>query len=66
MKIIKFLILLLLPFFLFSQEKDEIPVVDFVKGDYPMNKSVKILYDKYWKPTINIDSALYYREIKIL
>ena len=43
---------LLISFFSFSQE--EITVIDFVKGDYPFDKKVKILFDKDWRPTVNI------------
>ena len=46
----------------FSQE--EISIIDFVKGDYPLNKKVKILYDKDWRPVIAIDSVDYYKIVK--
>ena len=52
---------LLISFFSFSQE--EITVIDFVKGDYPFDKKIKILFDKDWRPTIIKDSAEYYRLI---
>ena len=52
---------LLISFFSFSQS--EIPVIDFVSGDYPMQEKVRINFDKDLRPTINIDSTLYYRLI---
>ena len=63
MKNIKLLIfILLLPFFTFSQE--EITIIDFASGDYPVGEKVKILYDKDWKPVTEIDSADFYRTVK--
>ena len=55
-------LLFFISFFSFSQE--EIPVIDFASGEYPIGEKVKIYFDKDWKPIINIDSALYYRLIK--
>ena len=43
----------------FSQE--EIQVIDFASGDYPLNKKLKMLFDKDWKPTMVIDSASFFR-----
>ena len=57
--------LLFLLFFIsfcsFSQE--EIPTIDFTKGDYPIGEKVRINFNKDQRPTMNIDSALYYRLI---
>ena len=57
--------LLFLFFFIsiFSFSQEDIPVIDFTKGDYPIGEKVRINFDKDWRPTINIDSALYYRLI---
>ena len=55
-------LLFFISFFSFSQE--EIPVIDFASGEYPIGEKVKIYFDKDWRPIINIDSALYYRLIK--
>ncbi len=52
---------LLISFFSFSQE--EIQVIDFASGDYPLGEKVKIYYDKDSKPTIDEDSASFFREI---
>ena len=53
---------LFISFSSFSQE--EIQVIDFASGDYPLGKKVKIYFDKDWKPTIAKNSALYFREVK--
>ena len=60
----KFLILILFPFFLFSQEENKIKVIDFVSGDYPIGEKVKIYFDKDWHPLTLVDSAAYYRIVK--
>ena len=52
---------LLISLFSFSQE--EIPVIDFEKGDYPLDKKLKILFDEDLRPTTIKDSAEYYRLI---
>ena len=44
---------------LFSQSSDSIYISSL--KDYPLNKEVKIFYDKQWRPVTDIDSASYYR-----
>ena len=44
---------------LFSQSSDSIYISSL--KDYPLNKEVKIFYDKQWRPVTEIDSASYYR-----
>ena len=48
-------------FFSFSQE--EISIIDFASGDYPIGEKVKILYNKDSKPVTEIDSADFYRVV---
>ena len=57
----KLYVFLVLPFFIFSQEMKDIPVIDFASGNYPIEEKVKILYDKDWKPVTELDSAEFYR-----
>ena len=63
MKNTSLIVFLFLPFFLFSQDKNQLKVIDFSSGNYPIGEKVKILYNKNWRSVTEIDSADYYRVV---